>query len=222
MFFTLIAGLRYWPIAGQPGCRSGGHAMVHHPRHQHPVELLVLIEVDGIWVAQHPQLVPLIVRMIGRMHMVMVVETKAQRLVEAQPPDGNLILWRINLQDNGAPRRLAEVSQQAGAMVLAAQGRIDGQMLDIDLLAAGPPEDEAEQQVALIKELTVKVRIRHLDLLMLRLALLVVRKAAAIDLPDQRPVWMGYLSHYFTSTHSSTPWQNNSDITFGTRVHPHF
>lgn len=77
--------------------------MVHHPRHQHPVELLVLIGVDGIWVAQHPQLVPLIVRMIGRMHMVMVVETKAQRLVEAQPPDGNLILWRINLQDNGAP-----------------------------------------------------------------------------------------------------------------------
>ncbi len=91
-------------------------------------------------------------------------------------------------------------------MVLAAQGRVDGQMLDVDLLTAVPPEDKAEQLLALIKELTVKAGVSHLALLMLRLALFVAGKAAAIDLPDQWPVRMGYLSCDFTSTHSSAPW----------------
>ena len=45
--------------------------------------------------------------------MVMLVQAETQRLIEAQPTKGNLVLWRIYLQDDGAPRRLAEGGKQA-------------------------------------------------------------------------------------------------------------
>ncbi len=99
--------------------------------------------------------------------MGIVVETKTQPLIETQTANGNLIFWRIDLENDGFACPLAKFGQQAAAIVAAAQRRIDGQMFDIDLLATRLPEDETEQQAVLIKDLAVIARIPHLLGLML-------------------------------------------------------
>ena len=87
--------------------------MIHHSLHQHLVEAPIALLIERGRIAQHPQRMALMTRLIGRVHVIMLVQAKTQRLVEAQPAQGDLVLWRIYLQDDRAPRRLAEGGKQA-------------------------------------------------------------------------------------------------------------
>ncbi len=57
---------------------ESGRAVIHHGLHQHLVEALIALLIERDRIAQHPQRMALIIRLIGRVHMVMLDQAKTQ------------------------------------------------------------------------------------------------------------------------------------------------